>query len=91
MLFNLKKAGADPEVGRKLNQHFSRVFKVEECFCTSIPWISSVNKKELLKEKGFFSKILHDQEFNSRIMESSIKKDKYFLFMPVFSYYLRKK
>ncbi len=91
LLFNLKKAGADPEVGRKLNQYFSQNFKVEECFCTSIPWISNVNKEELLKEIDFFSKILHDQDFNSKIMESSIKKNKYFLFMPVFSYYLRKK
>ncbi|MGV9171740.1 MAG: class I SAM-dependent methyltransferase [Promethearchaeia archaeon] len=87
---NLKKEGADPEVGRKLNQYFDSRFKVLEHFCTSIPWISNTNKEGLFKELEFFKKILAEEDFHARKMKLSIKTEKYFIFVPIFSYYLQK-
>ncbi|MFO8018154.1 MAG: class I SAM-dependent methyltransferase [Promethearchaeia archaeon] len=87
---NLKKEGADPEVGRKLNQYFDSRFKVLEHFCTSIPWIGNVNKEDLNKELEFFKHILAEEDFHERKMKLSIETGKYFIFVPIFSYYLRK-
>jgi ubiquinone/menaquinone biosynthesis C-methylase UbiE len=87
---NLRKEGADPEVGRKLNQYFGSQFRIKEHFCTSIPWISSMNKDALLEELEFFKTILADEDFHPRKMKFSIKAGKYFIFVPIFSYYLQK-
>lgn len=87
---NLRQEGADPEVGRKLNQYFPKKFEVVERFCTSIPWISNINKEDLMKELNFFSQIMKKEDFNPELLKESIELEKYFLFLPVFSYYLKK-
>ncbi|MHA1146778.1 MAG: class I SAM-dependent methyltransferase [Promethearchaeota archaeon] len=87
---NLLSEGADPEVGRKLNQYFVYKFLVKEQFCTSIPWIANNNQEALLKELDFFRTLLSPNEFNNELMRHSIKNNKYFIFVPVFSYYLEK-
>jgi len=87
---SLKKLGADPEIGRKLNKFFVNKFRVEEHFCTSFQWIPALNKNELLEEVEFFKEKLNIKKFNSDLMRSSIEEEKYFLFVPVFSYYLKK-
>ena len=85
---NLIKEGADPEVGRKLTQYFPKKFKIIEYFCTSVPWISSQNKIDLLKELDFFKSILDKQEWDYRKMKMSIELNNYFIYIPVFSFYL---
>jgi len=90
LMTSLTKLGADPEIGRKLYKYFFKQFKVEEHFCTSFPWIPTLNKNELLEEVDFFKEKLNNKKFNSGLMRNSIKEEKYFLFVPVFSYYLKK-
>ncbi len=87
---NLKKEGADPEVGRKLNNFFTKTFSVEEKFFTSTPWISNIDKEGLLKEQVFFSNILKNENYNPNEMKININQNNYFLFIPIFSYYLKK-
>ncbi len=88
---NLKNEGADPEIGRKLNQYFIDRFEVKESFCNSIPWIANENKDPLLKELNFFKNILTDEKFDERLMKMSIKMGAYFIYVPIFSYHLEKK
>lgn len=90
LISNLKDNGADPEVGRKMNQCFSQKFEIVERYCISVPWISSKNKDNLLKELKFFEKILTNHNFKNKKMNVAIKNDKYFLFIPIFSYILKK-
>ncbi|TXT56336.1 MAG: hypothetical protein BAJALOKI2v1_580020 [Promethearchaeota archaeon] len=87
---NLKKEGADPEVGRKLNQFFIDRFEVKESFCNSIPWIANVNKESLFKELDFFKNILTNEKFDEKLLKMSIKVGAYFIYVPIFSYYLEK-
>ena len=89
LISNLKDCGADPEVGRKLNQFFFQRFEIIEQYCTSIPWISN-NKDNLLKEMKFLKEVLSEDKLNFKAMKTSIENDKYFLFIPVFSYFLKK-
>lgn len=90
LISNLKDNGADPEVGRKMNQYFSQKFEIVERYCISVPWISSKNKDNLLKELKFFEKILTNHNFENKEMNVAIENDKYFLFIPIFSYILKK-
>jgi ubiquinone/menaquinone biosynthesis C-methylase UbiE len=90
LFHDLKKEGADPEVGRKLNQYFLDKFRVAEHFCTSFPWIPNLNKYELMNDLDFFKERFNVKKFNSDLMEKSIETNKYFLFIPTFSYYLTK-
>ncbi len=90
LISNLKDNGADPEVGKKMNQYFSKKFEIVERYCISVPWISSKNKDNLLKEINFFRKIFTNQDFNFKKMNVAIENDKYFLFIPIFSYILKK-
>ena len=90
LISNLRNAGADPEVARKLNQHFPGKFDVIESFCASVPWISNTNKANLLKELDFFQAILKEQSFNYDLIKESIETEKYSLFLPIFSYFLMK-
>jgi len=89
LISNLKDCGADPEVGSKLNQFFFRKFEILEQYCISVPWISN-NKDNLLKEMKFLKEILSGDKRNFKAMKTSIENDKYFLFIPVFSYFLKK-
>ena len=86
----MKEAGADPFIGRKLNPFFSNRFTVVDYFCTSVPWISNIYKNDLLKEADFFEKVLSRDAFDSELMRASIEREQYLLFIPVFSYYLKK-
>ena len=86
----MKNFGADPEVGRKLNQFFLGKFNIEEHFCTSFPWISKMNKSQLLNDMNFFKEKLNTKKFDSDLMKKSIEEEKYFLFIPVFSYFLKR-
>jgi ubiquinone/menaquinone biosynthesis C-methylase UbiE len=88
--YNLKNLGADPAVGRKLNQFFSNQFKVIDHFCISFPWIPNIDKDSLHKEIDFFQDVLNSKQFDLNLIRSSIDIGNYFLFTPVFSYYLRK-
>ncbi len=90
LISNLTNSGADAKVGRKLNQFFSQKFDIIEEYCTSIPWVSNNNKDNLLKEMQFFKKILTEQKWDFIQTKNSIELNKYFLFIPVFTYYLRK-
>jgi len=90
LISNLTNSGADAKVGRKLNQFFSQKFDIIEEYCTSIPWVSNNNKDNLLKEMKFFKKILTEQKWDFIQTKNSIELNKYFLFIPVFTYYLRK-
>ena len=90
LISNLIKLGADPEVGRKLNQYFDRYFAVIEKFCTSSPWIANTNELDLLNEVEFFKKLLKDEDWDSKMMKFCIERKNYFIFIPTFSYYLRK-
>ncbi|MFX1356767.1 MAG: class I SAM-dependent methyltransferase [Promethearchaeota archaeon] len=87
---DLKKKGADPEVGRKLYQFFLNRFNVGEHLCTSFPWIPNLHKNELLSDLDFFKKQLNPKKFNSSLMQKSIEANNYYLFIPTFSYYLTK-
>ncbi len=89
-LYNsLKNSGADPEIGRKIPQYFSNKFRLVEHFCSSFPWIPSVNKASLLKDLDLYIKNLNTKKFNSVLIIQSIESDKYFLFIPIFGYYLK--
>lgn len=90
LISNLKKAGADPEVGRKLNHYFYNKFKISEQFCASIPWISNNNQSNLFKELEFFQNILKNEDWDSNRLGQAIKIRKYFLFVPIFSFLLTK-
>ncbi|MFX1495933.1 MAG: class I SAM-dependent methyltransferase [Promethearchaeota archaeon] len=90
IIYNLKNLGADPAVGRKLNQFFSNKFKVVEHLCVSFPWIPNIDKESMHKEIDFFQEILKLKQFDLELMRTSIDSGKYFLFIPVFCYYLRK-
>ncbi|MFX0059845.1 MAG: class I SAM-dependent methyltransferase [Candidatus Hodarchaeota archaeon] len=90
ILHDLKKEGADPEIGRKLNQFFPDKFRVGEHFCTSFPWIPNLYKHELVNDLDFFKRRFNVKKFNSDLMRKSIETNKYFLFIPSFSYYLTK-
>lgn len=87
---DLKKKGADPEVGRKLYQFFLKKFNVGEHLCTSFPWIPNMHKNELLTDLDFFKRKLNPKKFNSNLMQKSIETNNYYLFIPIFSYYLTK-
>lgn len=87
---NIQKKGGDPKIARKLNQFFINQFSITEHLCTSFPWIPNMVKEELFQYLDFFSEILNPKKFNSQLMKDSIEKDKYFLFLPYFSYYLKK-
>ncbi len=90
IILNLESLGADGKIARKLNQFFNNRFKVIESFCTSIPWTSDLNKKGLLKEVNFFREVLSEQEHDWRKMKKNIEMESYFLFIPIFSFYLEK-
>ena len=87
---DIRKNGGEPKIARKLNQFFLYKFSISEYLCTSFPWIPEIAKEELYQYLNFFSEILNPKKFNSQLMKVSIEKDKYFLFLPYFSYYLKK-
>lgn len=87
---NFEKLGADPEVGRKLNQYFHENFQVMEKFCLSIPWIADIDKENLLKEVEFFGKLLEKEDWNPKVMKMCVERGNYFMFIPTFSYHLKK-
>lgn len=91
LIENLKEIGADPYIGRKLNQYIWDQFKVMEYFCTSVPWISNIYKKQLLEELVFCTKMLGKDKFDTKKMKDNIDSGQYSLFIPVFSYFLQKK
>lgn len=90
IIYNLKNLGADPTIGRKLNQFFSDKFKVIEHLCTSFPRIPNIEKGIIHKEIDFYQEILNPKQFDINLLRTSIDTEKYFLFIPVFSYYLKK-
>ncbi len=90
IMYNIKNLGGDPAVGRKLNQYFTGQFKVIEHFCTSLPWIPKIDKVNLYKEIDFYEENLNSKQFDINLIRSSIDSEKYFLFIPIFSYHLRK-
>lgn len=90
IIYNLKNLGADPAVGRKLNQFFSNQFKVIEHLCISFPWIPNIDKDSMHKEIDFFQEVLNLKQFDLNLIRSSIDLGNYFLFIPVFCYYLKK-
>ncbi len=90
-LYNsLKDSGADPEIGRKIPQYFSNEFRLVEHFCSSFPWIPSVNRASLVNDLDLYIKNLNTKKFNSVLIIQSIESNKYFLFIPIFGYYLKK-
>jgi len=91
LINSLKKEGADPFIGRKLQCFFKSKFKIKEAFTLSIPWLSYNNREGLKKEIEFFEELLKDEpQFNLNELIKSINTENYFLFNPVFSYFLSK-
>ncbi|MFX0025896.1 MAG: class I SAM-dependent methyltransferase [Candidatus Hermodarchaeota archaeon] len=90
IMYNIKNLGGDPAIGRKLNQYFTNQFKVIEHFCTSLPWIPNIDKVSLHKEIDFYEENLNPKQFDINLMRASIDSEKYFLFIPIFCYHLRK-
>ncbi|MFX0018873.1 MAG: class I SAM-dependent methyltransferase [Promethearchaeota archaeon] len=90
IIYNIKNLGGDPAIGRKLNQYFTNQFKVIEHFCTSLPWIPNVDKITLHKEIDFYEENLNPKQFDINLIRTSIDLEKFFLFIPIFSYHLRK-
>ncbi|MFX1589385.1 MAG: class I SAM-dependent methyltransferase [Promethearchaeota archaeon] len=90
IMYNIKNLGGDPVIGRKLNQYFTNQFKVIEHFCTSLPWIPNIDKVSLHKEIDFYEENLNPKQFDINLMRTNIDSEKYFLFIPIFCYHLRK-
>ena len=90
IIYNLKNLGGDPTIGRKLNKYFPQKFNVIEHFCTSIPWIPNLDKESLNKQINFYQEILNPKQFDLNLIRTSIDSEKYFLFVPIFCYYLKK-
>ncbi len=90
IMYNIKNLGGDPAIGRKLNQYFTDQFKVIEHFCTSLPWIPNVDIVNLNREIDFYEENLNPKQFDINLMRTSIDSEKYFLFIPIFCYHLRK-
>lgn len=90
IMYNIKNLGGDPAIGRKLNQYITDQFKVIEHFCTSLPWIPNIDKVNLHKKIDFYEENLNPKQFDINLMRTSIDSEKYFLFIPIFSYHLRK-
>ncbi len=86
----IKKMGGDPEIGRKLIQYFYNRFKIVEQYCSSTPLTPIINKQRLYNDLEFYLKILNPKKFKFDLMKKSIDSNKYFLFIPVFTYYLKK-
>lgn len=86
----LKKMGADPEVGKKLILHFYNKFRIIEQDCSSVPITPIISKQRLYKELEFYLKVLNPKKFKFDLMKKSIEERKYFIFIPVFTYLLKK-
>ena len=86
---NLRSEGADPLIGRKLPSYF-RGFNVIGRYCGSVPWLSSLNYKDMLGELEFFKNLLGTDAFNYRKMKVSIDAEFYTLFIPIFTFILEK-
>jgi ubiquinone/menaquinone biosynthesis C-methylase UbiE len=86
----LKKVGADPEVGKKLIQYFYNKFRIVEQYCSSVPITPIISKQRLYKELEFYLKVLNLKKFKFELMKKSIDNRTYFLFIPVFTYILKK-
>lgn len=87
---SIKRFGGDPEIGRKLIQYFYNRFKIIDNYCSSTPLTPIINKQRLYNKMELFLKILNPKKFNFDLMKKSIDNNKYFLFIPVFAYYLKK-
>jgi ubiquinone/menaquinone biosynthesis C-methylase UbiE len=86
----IKRLGADPEIGRKLIQHFYNRFNIIEQYCFSTPLTPILNKQRLYNDLEFYMRILNPKKVNFDLMRMSIESNKYFLFIPVFTFYLKK-
>lgn len=90
IIANLLNLRADAKVGRKLNTYFSEKFKVVESFCSSIPWTAIDNREGLLREVEFFRELLKEENYDWKKAKDDIINEKYFLFIPIFSFHLIK-
>jgi ubiquinone/menaquinone biosynthesis C-methylase UbiE len=87
---NLKKQGANPNICRFLPKYWIGKFKIMNQFSSSIPWLASDKKRELLEEIRFLSSILEGENVNFFTLQSAVVNDEYFLYVPVFTFILEK-
>ncbi|MHA1451961.1 MAG: class I SAM-dependent methyltransferase [Promethearchaeota archaeon] len=87
---NLRKQGSNPNVGREIPQYWKNQFEIETPYTSSIPWLPINRKSQLLQEAKFLETILQDENFEANTMKNAIKMENYFLYIPVFTYVLKK-
>ncbi len=90
LVSNLRRSGANPNVGRMLSSHFKDKFKVIGEFSPTIPWMASNNKEALLQESAFFNELLKKEIYDRNKLVQSIEDGSYFIYNPSFSFVLQK-